>query len=74
MHGPVTLTFDLHNRHTYSEEQIKDEPRVRPLHRGHWRPDDGQHAREPGGDRRASSEERLISVESQSAVAPARAA
>ncbi|MEO8260501.1 MAG: hypothetical protein ABI868_24365 [Acidobacteriota bacterium] len=21
--GPVTLTFDLHNRHTYSEEQIK---------------------------------------------------
>ena len=19
--GPVTLTFDLHNRHTYSEEQ-----------------------------------------------------
>ncbi len=22
--GPVTLTFDLHNRHTYSEEQMKD--------------------------------------------------
>ena len=22
-HGPVTLTFDLHNRHTYSEEQVK---------------------------------------------------
>ncbi len=22
--GPVTLTFDLHNRHTYSEEQTKD--------------------------------------------------
>ena len=22
--GPVTLTFDLHNRHTYSEEQIKE--------------------------------------------------
>jgi hypothetical protein len=22
--GPVTLTFDLHNRHTYSEEQSKD--------------------------------------------------
>jgi hypothetical protein len=22
--GPVTLTFDLHNRHTYSEEQAKD--------------------------------------------------
>jgi hypothetical protein len=21
--GPVTLTFDLHNRHTYSEEQVK---------------------------------------------------
>jgi hypothetical protein len=21
--GPVTLTFDLHNRHTYSEEQMK---------------------------------------------------
>ena len=21
--GPVTLTFDLHNRHTYSEEQTK---------------------------------------------------
>jgi hypothetical protein len=21
--GPVTLTFDLHNRHTYSEEQIR---------------------------------------------------
>src|SRR5690349_237198 len=20
--GPVTLTFDLHNRHTYSEEQV----------------------------------------------------
>lgn len=25
--GPVTLTFDLHNRHTYSEEQMKD-PRL----------------------------------------------
>jgi hypothetical protein len=25
--GDVTLTFDLHNRHTYSEEQMKD-PRV----------------------------------------------
>jgi hypothetical protein len=25
--GPVTLTFDLHNRHTYSEEQMKD-PRM----------------------------------------------
>ena len=23
MHGPVTLTFNLHNRHTYSEEQTK---------------------------------------------------
>ena len=23
--GPVTLTFDLHNRHTYSEEQVKAE-------------------------------------------------
>lgn len=22
--GPVTLTFELHNRHTYSEEQMKD--------------------------------------------------
>jgi hypothetical protein len=22
--GPVTLTFDLHNRHTFSEEQLKD--------------------------------------------------
>lgn len=22
--GPVTLTFDLHNRHTYSEDQMKD--------------------------------------------------
>src|SRR3954465_11335448 len=21
--GPLTLTFDLHNRHTYSEEQVK---------------------------------------------------
>lgn len=21
--GPITLTFDLHNRHTYSEEQVK---------------------------------------------------
>src|SRR5262245_36800544 len=21
--GPATLTFDLHNRHTYSEEQVK---------------------------------------------------
>src|SRR5438128_12222133 len=21
--GPVTLTFDLHNRHTYSEEEVK---------------------------------------------------
>src|SRR5436190_1854184 len=21
--GPVALTFDLHNRHTYSEEQVK---------------------------------------------------
>jgi hypothetical protein len=25
--GPVTLRFDLHNRHTYSEEQMKD-PRL----------------------------------------------
>jgi hypothetical protein len=23
-HGPVTLTFDLHNRHTYSEEEIRE--------------------------------------------------
>ena len=28
--GPVTLTFDLHNRHTYSEEQVKAEPRLFP--------------------------------------------
>ena len=25
--GPVTITFDLHNRHMYSEELIKIEPR-----------------------------------------------
>ena len=25
--GPVTLTFDLHNRHTYSEEQMKTSAR-----------------------------------------------
>lgn len=28
--GPVTLTFDLHNRHTYSEEQVR-------LNRGYHR-------------------------------------
>ena len=28
--GPVTLTFDLHNRHTYSEEEVK-------THRGYRR-------------------------------------
>jgi hypothetical protein len=27
--GPVTLTFDLHNRHTYSEEQVKATARFR---------------------------------------------
>ena len=26
--GPVTLSFDLHNRHTYSEELSQDEPRA----------------------------------------------
>ena len=48
--GPVTLTFDLHNRHTYSEEQVQGEPRVRALHGGHRRADDGQYADQPGGD------------------------
>ena len=39
--GPVTLTFDLHNRHTYSEEQVKAQPRVRQIHGDHRRVDDG---------------------------------
>ena len=39
--GPVTLTFDLHNRHTYSEEQIK-ENRAFARYTAAWRPDDGQ--------------------------------
>ena len=26
--GPATLTFDLHNLHTYSEEQVKAQARV----------------------------------------------
>ena len=46
--GPVTLTFDLHNRHTYSEEQVKAKPRVRQIHGDHRRVDDGQHAHQPG--------------------------
>jgi hypothetical protein len=32
--GDVTLMFDLHNRHTYSEEVMKAEARLRPLHGG----------------------------------------
>ena len=43
--GPVTLTFDLHNRHTYSEEQVRQQPRLPPLYRDDWRVDARQHAR-----------------------------
>ena len=48
----ATLSFDIHNRHTYSEEEVR-RPRLRPLHRGDWRPDDDRDAagarRSPGG-------------------------
>ena len=47
--GPVTLTFDLHNRHTYSEELVKTNRGVPPLHRDHRRADGGQHAALAGG-------------------------
>ena len=47
--GPVTLTFDLHNRHTYSEELIKTNRALPPLHGDDRRADDGQHAALAGG-------------------------
>ena len=30
--GPLTLSFTLHNRQTYSESEVKARPRLRPLH------------------------------------------
>ena len=35
--GTATLSFSLHNRHTYSEEQMKAGQRLRQVHRGDWR-------------------------------------
>ena len=42
--GPATLTFDLHNLHLYSEEQVQAKRGLRALHGDHRRADDGQHA------------------------------
>ena len=58
--GPVTLSFDLHNRHTYSEEQVKANRAYRPLHGDRRCADDGQHADQPrGGAERVPEGDRL---------------
>ena len=70
--GPVTLRFNLHNRHTYSEEEVRMKRGVRVVHRRHRRVDARQHAADArGGRERSSAAPRICSSASAAAPAPA---
>ena len=71
--GPVTLRFNLHNRHTYSEEEVRMKRGVRVVHRRHRRADARQHAADARGRRHRVPAGRR-SCSSASAAAPVPAA
>ena len=59
--GPVTMSFELHNRHTYSAELVKLEAGLSQIHRDDRRAVDGQHAgRSRGGAERVPDREGFV--------------
>ena len=70
--APRRCMFDLHNRHTYSDEDIRAGSRLRQVHRGGRRADDEGRSCSIAAPCRANSGRRRISTSgSQAAPAPA---